>query len=448
MITTSVGTGSGIAINDIVSQLVTAEGKPKFDAIDRQESAAKTRLSGLGSLKSALSTFQTAVRKLNDTGLFKTHQAVSNDETLLKATASAGAAAGSHAIEVLQLAKAQKSTTTAEFTGLNDTVSAGSLAFTMGNGSTFSVTVDGTNNTLAGVRDAINNASENKGVTASIINVDSTANPGTTISKLVFTARDAGAANGFTVSGGDARLNSSAATTSAPTDAKITIDGETATRSTNEMTDVVQGITLSLKKLGTVNVDVTLDQEAISKSVTEFVSAYNNLNTVTKGLGKYGSAGATGAGNGALLGDSTLRAISSQLRQNTTNPVSSSNSNFNSLAMIGVKVDKDGLMTANSTDLKKALSTNISSVSDVFTSTDGVASRLNTKLTEFLSIDGSLESQTKSLNKQLSSLTDRRDAVERRLDGLQKSLQKQFIAMDLAVGQFQSTGAFLTSRFS
>ncbi|MEQ1529780.1 MAG: flagellar filament capping protein FliD [Methylococcales bacterium] len=454
-ITTSVGVGSGIDINTMVSQLVAAEGKPAKDAIARQESAAQSRLSGIGTLKSALSTFQTAVRQLNDGSLFETHKVSSTDDSVLTATAGVGSVAGSHAITVTQLAKAQKSTATTEFSGLSEVVGTGALTFTMGNNSTFSVTVDSTNNTLAGIRDAINNADDNKGITASIINVNSTANPGTTISKLVFTAKDSGAANGFSIdAGGDANLSRLATstegnfTTSAATDAMITIDGETATRSTNEMTDVIQGVTLNLKKLGEVNFDVSLDQDSISKSITDFVSAYNSLNSITKSLGKYGGTGATATGNGLLLGNSTLRMISSQIRQNTTGTVTSANSSYNSLAMIGISIDKDGLMTTDKAALKKALTANLSSVNDVFTSSNGVASRLGTKLTEFLSSGGPLDSQTTSLNNQLKSLSDRKIAVQERLDSLQKTMQKQFIAMDVAVGKFAATGAYLTKQFS
>lgn len=454
-ITSSLGIGSGIDINSMVSQLVAAEGKPAKNAIASQQSDAQTRLSGLGSLKSALSTFQTAVRQLNDASLYQKNSLVSSDETVLTATAGLGSVPGSQSINVTQLAKAQRSAATTEFSGLSDVVGTGTLTFAMDDGSSFSVTLDSGNNTLAGLRNAINTASDNKGITASIMTVDSTVNPGTTVSKLVFTGKETGSSHSFTIdAGGDADLsrlasaNTANYNTTAATDAIITIDGETATRSTNEISDVIQGVTLNLKKLGTSTINLTLDQDSIKKSVNDFVSAYNSLTSISKNLGKFGGTGATATGNGSLLGNSTLRMISSQIRQATTGVVASSSSSYNSLAMIGVSIDKSGVMALDSTAFQKALTASPTAISDVFTSANGVATSLNTKLTDFLSSGGILDSQQKSLNQQLKALDDRSIAVQSRLDSYQATLTKQFTAMDVAVSQFQSTSAYLTKQFS
>lgn len=468
-IVSSTGVGSGIDIGSIVTQLVAAEGQPAFNAITRQENTANARLSGLGTLKSGLSDFQTAVSKLKDGNLFKTHLATSSDETILKVTAGAGSVAGSHTVEVTKLAKAQQSITAAEFTNSADIVGTGVLTFTGSSGSSFNVTVDGANNTLSQLRDAINGAAGNTSVTASIVNVDGDplgANAGKTISKLVLTAKNAGISNGFTVTGNDtgdgvddsAGLSRMFSTQHdhgvgkeiVASDAVIKVDGQTATRNTNSMTDVLQGITLDLQsaKVGTtVNINVSVDNDAINKTITDFVGAYNKLHTVTKTLGQYGG-GTDGTGNGALIGDSTLRYVNSQLRQDSTNPVSSASGDYNSLAMIGVKIDKNGVMALDSAQLKKALGSNLQSVSNVFASSDGVANRLYTKLNGYLQSGGPLDSQQSSLKKQLTTLSDRRADVQSRLDSMQKALQKQFTAMDATVGQFKSTGSFLTSWIS
>lgn len=452
-IVSTTGLGSGIDINSLVTQLVTAEGQPALNAIKRQQDAANTRLSGLGTLKSALSDFQAIVAKLKDGSLFSTHKSTSSDESILKLTAAAGAVAGSYGIEVVQLAKAQKSITAAEFANASDIVGTGALTFSTGSGSSFNLTVDGSNNSLLGLRDAINRAEGNTFVTASIVNVDSTDNPGTTISKLVLTAKNTGVANAFEVVGDGGLSGFSTIPADAYTqasDAIIKVDGQTATRSTNSITDVIQGVTLDLQsaKVGTtVNVGVSLDNEAITKTMDDFVTAYNKLQSTTKSLGKYGG-GTDGSGNGALLGDATLRYVTSQVRQNTSGTVSSVTGSYNSLAMIGVKIDKDGVMSLDSARLGKALSADLQSVSNVFSSADGVATRLHEKMSGFLQSGGPLDSQQTSLKKRLSDLEDKKADVQIRLDNLQKSLQKQFIAMDVAVGQFNSTGSFLGNWIS
>ncbi|WAR45414.1 flagellar filament capping protein FliD [Methylomonas rapida] len=460
-IVSTTGLGSGIDISSLVTQLVKAEGQPALNAIQRQQDAANARLSGLGTLKSALSDFQAIVTKLKDGSFFKTHKSTSSDESVLKVTAGAGSVAGSYGIEVVQLAKSQKSITTAEFANSAEVVGTGSLTFSSGSGASFNVTVDASNNSLASLRDAINSTAGNTFATASIVNVDSTENPGTTISKLVLTAKNTGIANAFTVTGTDddglddgaglSRLfTTQLSAQTAASDAVIKVDGQTATRSTNSITDVIQGLTLDLQsaKVGAViNANVSLDNEAINKTISDFVTAYNKLHTVTKDLGKYGGS-ANGAGNGALLGDATLRYVTSQVRQDASNTVSSVTGNYNSLAMIGVKIDKDGVMSLDSTQLNKALSADLQSVGNVFSSSDGVATRLYAKVANFLQSGGPLDSQQTSLQKRLSDLEDRKADVQIRLDNLQKSLQKQFSAMDSAVGQFNATGNFLSNWIS
>ncbi|WP_432743847.1 flagellar filament capping protein FliD [Methylobacter sp. G7] len=454
-ISSSLGIGSGMDINGIVSQLVAAEGQPQFNAIGRQETAAKAQVSGLGSLKSALSTFQTAVRKLNDVNLFKTNQAVSGNEGIVKITAGAGSVAGSHTVQVTNLAKAQKSVAVTEFTGASEVVGSGTMTFAVGDTPPFSLTIDSSNNTLAGIRDAINGASDNNGVTASIINVNNSTNTGT-ISKLVLTAKDTGLANAFSVAvvgdAGLARLDSSTPanfTGEAAKDANILVDGQAVTRSSNVISDVLQGVTLDLQSAvpGTdVNVDIKLDNEAIKKTITDFVAAYNTMTSTAEKLGKF--AGKDGGSNGALLGDSTLRNIRNDLRQQTSVPVTSANAAFNTLKSIGIDIDKSGVMTMDGSKLDKALATNLSSVSDVFSSSDGVATRLNAKVIQYLQTGGALDTRQTSLNKQLKQLSDKRDSVQLRLDNVQKGLMKQFIAMDIAVGRFQSTGSFLSNQIN
>lgn len=453
-ISSSLGIGSGMDINGIVNQLIAAEGQPQFAAVTRQETAAKAQLSGLGSLKSALSTFQTAVRKLKDSSLFKTHQAFSANESILKVSASAGSVAGSYSVEVVHLAKAQKSIAAAEFSGATEVVGNGELTFSVGTKTPFSITIDNTNNTLAGIRDAINSASDNNGVTASIVNANDSA--GNAVSKLVLTAKDTGKANEFTVavSGGDAGLNRLDSATPAnytgvaAADAEIRIDGLTALRSSNQISDVLQGVTLNLQSAaeGTnVNVDIKLDSQAIKQVVTDFVTAYNGFIGAADKLGKVATDGGS---NGALVGDSTLRSIRNELRQQTSSVVSSAPNDFNTLKTIGIDIDRYGVMTLDAAKLEKALSSNLSAVSDIFASDNGVANKLDEKVRQYLQTGGPLDTRQSSLQKQLTSLGKRRENIQLHLDNLQKNYQKQFIAMDVAVGRFQATGSFLTNQLA
>ena len=458
-ITSSLGIGSGMDINGIVTQLVAAEGQPAMNSINRKEGEANDRLSALGRLKSSLSDFRVATGKLNELGAFSTNKATSQNEDILTVTSGLGAAAGSYSLEVQQLAEAHK-LTSAGFVGNSSVVGSGSLTLSVG-GSAFSVVLDGTNNTLQGVRDAINGATDNSGVNASIINVDD--GLGGTVAKLVLTSKETGTANNIAVTAvedpavpglsslvydpagtGITNLNEQ----NAAQDAKVLVDGQLATRSSNSIDDIIQGITLDLKtaQTGTVfNVDVSLDEESIKTVAEGFVSAYNGLMSIVKDLGKFDPEGDE---SGALIGDSTLRNVQTQMRLAVSDTVSSASSSFNSLAMIGITIGRDGEMALNSTDFSAALKDNLGAVSDVFSSSNGVASRLDSRLDQYLQTDGTFDLQTKSLNSQLSRFTDERETVQLRLDNLEKTLMSQFIAMDVTVGRFQSTGAYLGQQLA
>jgi flagellar hook-associated protein 2 len=231
-------------------------------------------------------------------------------------------------------------------------------------------------------------------------------------------------------------------------DAEIEIDGLTAIRSSNQISDVLQGVTLNLQSAapGTeINVDIKLDNQAIKQVVTDFVTAYNSFIGAADRLGKVGSDGSS---NGALVGDSTLRRIRNDLRQETSSEVSSAPNDFNSLKTIGIDIDRYCSMTLDASKLDKALSSNLSAVSDIFASNSGIANRLDDKIRVYLQTGGALDTRQSSLQKQLTSLGKRRESIQLHLDNLQKNYQKQFIAMDVAVGRFQATGSFLTNQLA
>ena len=286
---------------------------------------------------------------------------------------------------------------------------------------------------------------------------------GGTVSKLVLTAKNEGTANAITVTATEdsavpglsqlvydplASGVTNLTEQNAAQDAKILVDGQMATRSTNSISDVIQGVTLDLKKAetGTVfNVDVSLDETNIKEVTDGFVSAYNGLMGIVKDLGRYDAESKEG---GALVGDSLLRTVQSQVRKAVVDTVSSASTSYNSLATIGISIDKSGVMSSDSTVFSNALKNNLAAVSDVFSSSDGVAARLDTRLDQYLNSGGTFDVQTSSLNKKISQYADDRDTVQLRLDNLQRGMMKQYIAMDVAVGQFQSTGAYLAQQLA
>lgn len=771
-VTTALGIGSGIDIAGTVSQLTAAEGKPQLDAIAAKANVSQTKLSGLGTLKGALSSFQNAVKMLDLSTTFQSQIITSSDEKVLQVAVAAGSTAAAHTVKVNTLATPQRSVSTTEFKS-TDVVNEGVLIFNDNTGAPkFSaIIIKGTNDTLTGVRDAINNAKGNNSVVASIVNVDSRTTLGTTVSKLVLTAKTAGTANTFSVdtSIGDSRFNLNIVDTPAnfntmlATDTNVIIDaqpiaatpqrsvankeftatdvvapgilsfsnasgvenfsvnilagtndklfsamdaingnpantlvtasvinveskttpgtsisklvftakqpgpenkftidaskgdsqftlnaspanaqksiaatefdatdrvapgeliikdsagkakfsvtiaaeistivnidgtpletdadgdqilinadgidiptkkvvstkgndtlealrdainynpenklvvasiitttadavtedsgtldesgnpvlteitpastksklvltalatgadkgfaidatagdvrfalnpkaiidpenpstftsstteaifetieameandgGQSITRTSNTISDAIPGVTLTLLAIGEANVDAHLDSSSIAKPIGSFVDAYNTLNNTLKQLTNY--VGPGDASNGALLGDSTVQNIISQVKQTINSTVSSATGDYNSLNQLGISFDKKGVMSLDSTTLDAALAGNLTSVANIFSSTNGVATLLNTKIGQYLDSKGALSTQQDSLNKTLTQLTTDRTAVNARLAATQKTLQAQYIAMDTAVAQFKNTGTFLTQALA
>jgi flagellar hook-associated protein 2 len=458
-ILSSLGVGNGLNITSIVSQLVAAEGQPVTSQITNQTNAVNTQLSGLGQLQSALTSFQSAVTALQTNNSFQADSATSSNSSIVSVTPGTGAVAATHNVEVDQLATQQSSITTAEFANSAAVVGTGSLTFTIGSGSTsssFNVNIDSTNNTLAGVASAINNATGNTSVQASVINVDNSTNTGT-ISKLVLTSTNPGTANAFTVSGTDADGNNTdnaglsqlfsnnLATQTAAKDSIIKVDGQTATNSSNTLSNVLPGLTLNLQSASvgtTVQVGVSLNTSAVSSSLNNFVSAYNTLNSTIQSLQAYGGVGGT---NGALFGDPGLQFVEDQVRTITSSVVSSATGGYNSLAMLGVTIDSSGNMSLNSTTLNTALAANPQAVSNVFNSTGGIATQLSTALINITGSGGTLNTEQNTLNAQYTALQSKQSAENKYLDSYQASLQQEYASMQTLVSQYSSTGSFLTS---
>jgi flagellar hook-associated protein 2 len=335
------------------------------------------------------------------------------------------------------------------------------------------------NDTLAQLRDAINYNPDNKLVSASIVSsttaattvdsgqVDSSGNPiltpvpAQTTSKLVLTALNSGTDKGFTVDGsaGDTRFtldpinvptNFATTTTTSTYDTTSATNagdgGQLVTQSSNSIINALPGVTLNLVAVGSADINVQQDKAAISQPISAFVDAYNKFNDSLKQLTNY--VGPGNSGNGALLGDSTLQGIISQVKLIINSKASSATGDYNSLNQLGISFDKKGVMSLDNTKLQAALSANLTSVGDVFSSTNGIATQLNTKITQYLDSKGVLSTEESSLNKQLAQLTTEKAAVNTRLAATQKGLQAQFIAMDSAVAQFKNTGTYLTQALT
>lgn len=447
MAITAPGIGSGLDIADLVNRLVAAEGAPAENRLVRKELGIQSDLSAFGTLSSSLSQFQETVRALQSEDDFLRRRAVSSETDVFTATADKNAVAGNYAIQVDQLAQAAR-VRSGDFDSSEAVIGSGTLQVNLGANS-FELNIDESNNTLAGIRDAINNADDNLGVTATIINVDGG-------SRLVLSSGTTGAGNDISVTATDndaadgfdlARLET-LTTTQAAQDAIFFVDGQQATRSSNSISDVIDGITFELKTAEPQAVNtltITQDNSAANSRVQAFVESYNGLNDVIRQLTRFDAD--TGEA-GVLLGDSVLRGVQNQLRQTLSDAVGGLNNGI-TLAEIGVTTNKDtGGLVLDSERLDEALAGDFSTVATLFASEDGVANRLDTLIDRYIGPEGVISGRTSGLQTRLDGIDDDRVRLDARLTALEARYNAQFTAMDILVGQLQGIGDFLSQQLA
>lgn len=434
------GLGSGLDVNGIVTSLMAVERQP-LTQLETQKKTFETQLSSYGQLKSAISTFQTAMDDLGDIEKFQIFSATSSNTTVLTASATSAAAAGNYSVVVTQLARAHKMAS--GLTGVADestTIGAtGTLQVGVG-ADTFSVVIDGTNNTLAGIRDAINNASANTGVTATILNVDD--GVGGTESRLVLTSDETGTANALTVSDVSGNVASTLAMATVANqsalDATLTVDGFDITSSSNSVTGAIQGVTLELVAEGSSTLKLAYDTDAVKESIDAFVGAYNALRATISSLK-----------SGNLKGDNTLLSVQSLLRDTLNTEPTGLTTALSTLSEIGIKTERNGDLSLNTTELDAALASDYAGVAELMADDDqGYAFRLEAVADDMLDIDGLVDSRTKGIDSRIDTLGDRMDNMKYRLELIEKRYRSQFAALDAMLAQLQSTSNFLTQQLS
>ncbi|MEO6185139.1 MAG: flagellar filament capping protein FliD [Steroidobacteraceae bacterium] len=447
---TSSGSVSGLDVNSLVTQLVAAERAAPDARLAKVDTRLTTQFTALSQLKGSMAAFQASLAGLKDASKLVVRKAVVSDDTRLAATASATASSGAYDVEVMQLAKATQLRSAAYVGGSTTVVGTGTLTLSLGS-SIFTVAIDSTKNTLAGIRDAINKSANNTGVRATILT-------GADGAHLVLTGDKTGLANAVTVtqSGGDGGLaqlvydppTTSGYTVVAAQDAIVNLSGIEVRSATNSIDGAIDGVTLTLKKAtpGTIDtLSVTNDDAAVQKKASDFVTAYNALGSQIAKLRSYDAATKKA---GPMLGDSMLLNIETQVRRLVSGPVTGATSPYTTLASVGIAFGTDGNLALDAAKFQTAMTANSTAVSQLFGSTNGVATQMDKYLESQLSTSGAIAARTAGIDVQRKDLVSRQDALNARMVVYQARYQKQFTALDSMLSQLQSTSSYLTQQLA
>jgi len=392
---TSTGLGSGLDINSIVTAIVAAEKDPALASMVADSAEATAMISGYGILNSELSAFKDSYSDLSRSSTFSAATYSSSDDSILSATLGIGAQTGSWSFEVEQQAKAQTivSSTDSSYSEVSSEVGTGTITFSYGtyeeDGSfsinpdkaTETLTIDAANNSLSKMRDEINDGDYS--VSASIINDGSNY-------RLVLTNKETGEENALqlTVADDDGNDNDSFGLssltysanvkhmdqTSTAQDAKIIMDGIEITRSSNDIANVIEGVTLNISgetEVGkTVSLNIVQDTSTVEEQINAFVENYNNTITQMNSLTADGGDSGT---DGALNGDSTVRNIQNQMRNILNTSIAHLDGAVQSFADLGMLTNRDGTLELNSETLANVMASDMESIADFFTASGGAS---------------------------------------------------------------------------
>ncbi len=446
------GLASGLDSQAIIQALLAVEQRP-IQAFQRKKSLLSTQKNLFGDVEQMLKDLVEKSKDIRQSTNFLDYKATSDDENTLTATASSSAASGSYDIRVVSLAKSQVKASTGDASATSQDYEGGNtLIFSSNNGTEY-VSLSAGNKSLTDIANEVNAA--DIGVRAQVIDTGSDTDP----FQLVFTSREPGTDNQFNVSTDltgtslEGLINEIEGNEiTAGTDAVVELDGIQISRSSNQINNLIPGVTLDLigahsdtEPNATTRVTVTTDTEATSEKVKEFVDKYNEIVDFIEAQSVVNE---DGEAQSELFGDVTLRSIRSTLRSIVGSTVDEAGSEtFTMFAQIGISSDTEGRLTFTQSEFEAALIEDEDAVKAIFTNEDsGIANRIFSELDVFTdSIDGLIKARTDGIDRMSKQIDQNIERAERRLEQMELSLTQRYANLEVLINQLQGQGSAVNS---
>jgi flagellar hook-associated protein 2 len=446
------GLVTGLDTQSIVDALVQVERLP-IDRLQTRQAGFQDKISSLQALNTLLKDLQEQVEGLKDTASpLLGRVATSYDGEVATVSVTDDTPIGSFSLEVTGLAKPQSLASVAgRFADTNvTTIGTGTLSISVGGATAVDLTIDDSNNTLGGIRDAINTAEI--GVTAAIVN-DGSASP----YRLVISSDTSGTSNAITLAvSGDSDgndtddaglsqvINVNLEEVQSASDAEIVVNGINISSSTNTIIDAIPGATLEVKKTTSgapIDITITESSSEIESSLTTFVEKFNEI-------AKLAAAHNNLESPGALSGDFTLRSVSSRLTSLALGFGAYGQDNIRALSDIGVRMGKDGTLEFDAAIFKEAVKNDKASV-ELFIRGDGVGDKgffgnLFEAVDGFTDpVSGAIHGRTDGLNANIKRINSQIATAEMRISAFEERVSKQFANLELLVNNLQTQGTSL-----
>ncbi len=454
----ALGAGSGVDVKALAQNLVDAEKTPLKEAIDKKITKSEARISGYGAVSFVVGEIKKKFAALDDLGDFSKMTVSNSQSAALSVSTGATAKSGSHSIEVLALATAQRRLS-GSYAASNTPLNSGqafNLALTVGSGSAQTIAVSAANATPAGVVSAINSA--NLGVQAQLVNTGDPVAP----FQITVTGQT-GAANAFTLSSdivespGNLGIGFVQSLQDAA-NASVKVNGVTLSRSNNKIDDAITGVTLNLNGLttGSSSLSLSRDTPAVKTKLQELVAAYNDMDSVLKDVSnpdsKIEGYGAT------LVGDSLVQQVRSQVRSIFSGTSSTPGTRITALRDLGISITREGTMALDETKLDKALESDFDDMLKMLSQNRTVPTTLRSlpsglagdavkKLDDMIGSNGVLVAQAKNSQTQITQYKAELTKLDSRMAQVLERYTQQFSLMESMVGQTNAMKTNLKSTF-
>ena len=439
----ALGAGASFDTKSIVEALVQAERAGAESQIQRKVAVTESKISGIGAAVSILDILKQGAELLNDARDFNTFAVQNTSAGAVNATASTSARAGTNSVAVTSLAKEQRS--------ISSGFDSNTQTLNNNNAIQIDITVDGSTQTLTvesanldAIATAINEA--NLGLNAEIVNTGS----GSSSYRLQLVG-EAGSSESFSVSSDFNELTFETIQTA--TDAELTVNGVNFIRSSNQISDIIQGVTLNL--IGTTDqtetISISRDTSLAKGNIMSFIAMFNEASSEFKNL--------TGSENdGPLRGDTIFRSIVNQLRNIMVSESSSPGENINSLSSMGISIDRYGQLLYDEGKIDAALNKNYDEVIGLFSanindqsrfSSDpaGIAGDIKNLIERVTASDGYLSTAQASLTESNAGYEQDLKDIDERMIKVEERYNRQFLAMQTIIEEMNSTKESLIASF-
>jgi flagellar hook-associated protein 2 len=453
---------SGLDTSAIIQALLAVESRPLFALEDRKE-AERNRLSLYGTLEGLVTTLRNRAREFTSAlSSFYAYSVSPSDESIANFTITGKPLSGSHTLEVLSLARADRWAFEGQPDADTTQLGNGTISFDYG-GTSYSVAIDGATSTLNDVAAAISTEADGA-VIASVVNTGTQDNPSY---RLVLAGEETGAdhtIDNLTASFGALGVAEHVSTAS---NARAIVDGLTVERSTNLFEGVFEGI--SFTALATTDQEIAVGVEIdVEETRTKFQGLVDAYNAVVKFINDQNRFSEERGASGPLFGDAALSTVGSALRRALfdvdLSDVLADTEGYSTLGLLGLDLRTDGTISIDAADFERKLTQNPELFEAAFSGDDGVFTALHDAAGELLlgptdengdpilvlgkAIKGLFDSRRDTLNKVIKGLDDQIDRMELRLDKLEESLIARFANLEQLLGSLNAQQGFLAQNLT